>query len=232
MHTMTKKTLAAKLWPRYSPAVELLNRNAHMLATLRRYAHDSVAQFADREGMYGALQERLGNRPITYLEFGVWKGESLRAWTRLNTDPQSRFFGFDSFEGLPEDWQHGFGRETTREHFDLEGRMPRFDDGRVELIKGWFQQTLRPFLERVELRHPLVIHNDCDLHSSTLYVLATLDPYIQDGDLIMFDEYASPRNEYLAWDEYLRAFARQARCVAMSDRWSQTAFEFLPTHKG
>jgi hypothetical protein len=74
------------------------------------------------------------------------------------------------------------------------------------------------------LRHPIVINCDSDLHSSALYILCTLDPVLTAGDIVMFDEYTSPSNEYLAWEEYSRAFMREAECIAMGDQWSQVAF--------
>jgi hypothetical protein len=195
-----------------------------MFAAIHGYEQESVRRFANRVQMYSAVNERLGDIPITYLEFGVWKGESLQAWTNLNTNQRSRFYGFDSFEGLPEQWDHGFGHATVKRQFNLNGAMPAVSDSRVKLVKGWFQHTLRGFLHETEIHHPVVVHVDSDLHSSAMYTLCTLDPILQSCDIIMFDEYTSPSNEYLAWEEYKRAFMRRAECIAMSDRWSQVSF--------
>jgi hypothetical protein len=174
--------------------------------------------------MYSEVNRILCNASVTYLEFGVWTGDSLRAWTRINTNPDSHFYGFDSFEGLPKDWAHPFGRTMKEGEFSLGGVLPSFQDSRVTLIKGWFQQTLREFLRNMQLSHPFVVHIDSDLHSSALYVLCTLDPILQAGDVIMFDEYSSCLNEYLAWEEYKRAFLRRAECLAMGEQWSKAAF--------
>jgi hypothetical protein len=227
MHYMNKKRLAGLLWPQFSVAVETVNRNASLLATIRTYEAGAVKKFAKREELYSELNQRLGNVAITYLEFGVWQGASLRAWTSINTNEASRFYGFDSFEGLPEDWGHTFGATTGREAFDLRGVLPSIADSRVALVKGWFQHTLRDFLRSTPLTHPIVLHNDSDLHSSTQYTLSTLDPFLRKDDIIIFDEYSSPTNEYLAWEQYKIAFMRDATCIAMSDQWTQAAFELV-----
>lgn len=224
-HTKQKR-LAGKLWPKFSFMIDTINRNAQMMATIRSYESQSVLQFPHRSQLHAAVNENLGHCAITYLEFGVWEGESLKAWTKLNANPASRFYGFDSFEGLPEKWDHAFGK-TNKGAFDLKGNLPSIGDSRVSLIPGWFQKTLRSFLDTNELIHPIVIHNDSDLHSSTQYTLCTLDPYLRAGDVIIFDEYSSPSNEYLAWEQYKRAFMRDARCIGMSDEWTQAAFQIV-----
>lgn len=226
MHHSTKKRLASFLWPKFSRAIDAINRNADMMATIRGYEANAVEKFSDRKQLYSAVNARLGNTALTYLEFGVWEGASIEAWTSINTNQMSRFYGFDSFEGLPEDWGHAFGT-TQKGAFALKGNTPAISDERIRLIKGWFQHTLSDFLSNIDLSHPLVVHNDSDLHSSTQYTLSVLNPFLHSGDIIIFDEYSSASHEYLAWEQYKKAFMRNAECIAMSDKWTQAAFVIL-----
>ena len=41
---------------------------------------------------------------INYLEFGVASGASFNWWMKKNINPDSGFYGFDTFTGLPEDF--------------------------------------------------------------------------------------------------------------------------------
>ena len=93
---------------------------------------------------------------IDFLEFGVYTGHSIRFWSEMNRDPQSRFIGFDSFEGLPEDWLGNYTKGT----FDVGGAVPQIEDERVSFVKGWYQNTLPGFLKGFTPRSRLVVHND------------------------------------------------------------------------
>ena len=86
-------------------------------------------------------QSQIQGEAIDYLEFGVFQGESIRYWANLNKNDESRFFGFDSFDGLPENWQP----EKRKGHFSVGGTIPKLDDGRVKFIKSWFEDTIPPF---------------------------------------------------------------------------------------
>ncbi len=221
---MERKRIAKLVWPRFSASFDAINRNAQMLGTIHGYEQQPIRKCTCRQEMYSVVHETLGNIAISYIEFGVWKGESLGEWIGINTDAGSRFYGFDSFEGLPEEWDRYFGKTTGKDVFDVGGVIPTIKDARVKFVKGWFQRTLSNFLRNTQLPHPIVVHIDSDLHSSALYVLCTLDPFLKAADVIIFDEYSSPSHEYLAWEEYKRAFMRNAKCIAMSDRWTQAAF--------
>lgn len=72
------------------------------------------------------------------LEFGVFKGQSINKLGRVLQQP---IFGFDSFEGLPEDWDVG-NAVIPREAFDRQGNLPEVLPN-VVLIKGWFEQRCR-----------------------------------------------------------------------------------------
>jgi hypothetical protein len=177
--------------------------------------------FEDRKLMYRYLnREVLKNEPLTYLEFGVAAGDSLRFWALENRHPKSRLFGFDTFTGLPEDWRH-FGGVTPRGTFDLRGDLPSFDDSRIVLIPGLFQCTLPSFLWDYQHHfrggRRLVVNLDADLYSSTLYVLAKLDAHLPSGSLLIFDEFDAALDEFRAFQDYIEAFRRSYHTLARTD---------------
>ena len=124
------------------------------------------------------------------LEFGVRFGNTIRQIASL---AGQQVYGFDSFEGLPEVWHHEpKGSYTTR------GEIPKVPSN-VQLLAGWFEDTLPKFLEK----HPgnvRFVNIDCDIYSSTKTVLDQLAPRITPGSVIVFDEYIG--NEHWREDEY------------------------------
>jgi len=211
MSALTKK-LAATVFPRYSHSLDLVNYNARLQRWVARVPA-TVPRLPNRLALYSYLSEHvLKGAAIDYLEFGVYRGASVREWVKLNPHPDSRFIGFDSFEGLPEHWTGELGVGA----FDTGGRIPDIDDARVRFVKGWFQHTLPGFLRDFRPAHPLVIHNDSDLYSSTLYTLAQLNPLMVPGTILVFDEFTTPLHEYRAFNDFLSAFMRSAQPVAMT----------------
>ena len=169
------------------------------------------------------MQKEFGRGPIDYLEFGVYQGASIRMWCQANMHPESRFFGFDSFEGLPEDWTTGMSKGA----FTTSGKPPDIDDPRVRFVVGWFHQSLPGFLSyyrRIPNR-PLIIHNDCDLYSSTLCCLASLNAIIRPGTIIIFDEFDHVLHEYRAPADYAKAFMRTYRIVGAVQGFNVVAVE-------
>jgi hypothetical protein len=132
---------------------------------------------------------------IDFLEFGVYTGNSIRFWSKINRDPHSRFIGFDSFEGLPENWT----KKVTKGAFYVGGAVPQIDDERISFVTGWFQNTLPGFLNEFMPRSRLIVHNDSDLYSSTLFTLASLHRFLVPGTVIIFDEYSSAMHEFRAF---------------------------------
>ena len=182
--------------------------------------------YPDRLAQYQYLidQHRLGG-PIDFLEFGVFHGDSLGWWLAHNTDPSSRFVGFDTFTGLPESWV-GLPPGT----FSAGGKQPKFEDVRVSLEVGLFQDTLRGYLERFPLDRRTVIHLDADLYSATLYVLSTMMPHLKTGDVILFDEIGSAygvTHEFRALCDIESAYGLRYRVLAGADRFVRAAIEIL-----
>lgn len=142
------------------------------------------------------------DQPINYLEFGVFRGSSMRWWLQHQSHPNSLFAGFDTFTGLPEDWLPDKPKGT----FSTEGIAPDVGDTRCQFVKGLFQDTLVPFTAHVDWSRPTVIHLDADLFSSTLFVLLTVMPRLKPGDMLIFDEFHDYLDEFRAFESLCSAW--------------------------
>ncbi|MCR9191784.1 MAG: TylF/MycF family methyltransferase [Gammaproteobacteria bacterium] len=144
--------------------------------------------------------------PGVYLEFGVFTGGTIRFMAKKK--PGVLFHGFDSFEGLPEDW---FGMPLIKNSFSLNGRLPKVPKN-VMLHKGWFSESLALWC-RDHQDNVAFVHIDCDLYSSTVDILEGLVTRLQKGTIILFDEYFNYPNwenhEYKAWQEFVRKYNLQ-----------------------
>lgn len=163
-------------------------------------------------------------KPGIACEFGVFTGSSLRVIRNFRKAP---VFGFDSWQGLPDQWKHGAGDDYQAGHFACD--MPKDLQFGVRLIPGWFADTLPAWLAKysgpVEL-----LHIDSDLYSSCRDVLFGLDDRIQPGTVIVFDELCSFDGTYPNWQEgewralhEWIATRRKVRPIARTDH-QQVAF--------
>lgn len=115
-----------------------------------------------------------------WLEFGVFEGRSINY---ISKNTNGVVYGFDSFRGLPEDWRDGY----LKEHFNKGGELPIVNKN-VVLKDGWFNETLEPFLSEHIGKKITFLHVDCDLYSSSKYVLDKCSPFLTVDSVIVFDE--------------------------------------------
>jgi len=148
------------------------------------------------------VQESLDKTPLVFLEFGVYEGASISWWARRISHPSARFVGFDTFSGLPEKW---FGWAVPG-IFSAKGKIPEIADQRCQYKVGLFQETLPEFLRGFCRPGPLVVHLDADLYSSTLFALTSIGTILRAGDLLFFDEFGDPSNEFRAFEDFARAY--------------------------
>lgn len=165
-------------------------------------------------------KEKLKQEELIYLEFGVCTGASFLWWMENNLNQNSRFYGFDTFEGLPESWGVFF------KSGDMQSSSPEITDNRGKFIKGLFQDTLPIFLKNNELTNSKrkVIHLDADLFSSTIFSLSLLYPYLQKGDIIFFDEFNVPNHEYMAYKIFTESFYVDLELLGSVNNYYQTSF--------
>jgi Methyltransferase domain len=185
-------------YPLVHPYNGLLQR-AHQetLDFIQSKMPDAISFDTPRELMRHALSQLTIDG--IYAEFGVNNGGTIRFIARRV--PDRTVHGFDSFEGLPENWS---GNTMHTGYFSREGRPPRVPTN-VRLHAGWFDDTLPAFVES----HPgpaSFLHIDCDLYSSTATIFRHLGPRIVPGTVIVFDEYFNYPNwkghEHKAFEEF------------------------------
>jgi hypothetical protein len=198
-----------------------LERQRRALASTVDYVQRYMGQVLPAPSKFELLRRAFdradtsGNRLIC--EFGVYEGTTVNYIAQMTAKP---VFGFDSFEGLPEQWSHGLDKG----HFAVK-KLPAVR-ANVVLVKGWFHESLPPFLERNSGMAGF-IHIDCDLYSSTKVVFDLLEPRLGPGTVIAFDEYFNypqwEEGEYKAFNEFLTRTQLSSKFIGYHPKSQQVA---------
>jgi O-methyltransferase len=159
---------------------------------------------------------------VDFFEFGVFEGITFRWFALHNQRRESRFMGFDTFTGLPEQWEW-----ATKGTFSTGGAVPVMDDARCLFVKGLFQDSLPAFLRTFMPQHRKLVHLDADLYSSTLFVLITMGPTLKPGDILLFDELSSYLHEFRAFWDFLSVFPVKYELIGMSRENTQVALRII-----
>jgi hypothetical protein len=155
------------------------------------------------------------------LEFGVASGGTIKL---IAATTEGEVHGFDSFQGLPEDWSHfqKAGRYSTG------GKLPDNLPSNVKLHVGWFNDTLPQFLqESADDQKIRFLHVDSDIYSSAKTVLDHLSDKITAGTVIVFDDFFNYPNwengESKAWREFVTYKRIQFEYIGWASRGSSLA---------
>ncbi len=160
--------------------------------------------------------------PLNYLEFGVASGKSFNWFMTQNAHADSRFYGFDTFDGLPEDWG-----SFKKGAFSNKSETPLIKDLRGRFLKGLFQQTVPSFLSELDNSRINVLMMDADLWSATLYVLTSFAPFFKKGDIIFFDEFVVPTHEFKAFLDFTQSYYMNLQLVAAANNYYFVAFKVV-----
>ncbi|MGL1862739.1 MAG: class I SAM-dependent methyltransferase [Pseudodesulfovibrio sp.] len=202
-------------------------RSVHFQSLIQEKTSDALFmdfEYKDRKKLYHCVNDRfIRKAPIDYCEFGVYGGKSFKNWLELNPNPESRFYGFDSFEGLPEDWTG----TAPKGAFTTKGSIPETDDPRASFIVGLFQDTVEEFSRNFTPENRLVLHMDADLYSSTLYCLMNFNSHIKPGTIILFDEFTARNytDEFAALQDYCLTCYRDYKIIATRTDYVKLAIE-------
>ncbi len=143
------------------------------------------------------------------VECGVARGGCSALMALVSRDYGSNRVSwlFDSFEGLPDKTAEdghpriskrtdkhsdrlskGFCLGTLEEVEDLFYNVMMFDKSRARMVKGWFQDTLPEYREKVG--GIAVLRLDGDWYESTKCCLENLYDNVTDGGYVIIDDYA------------------------------------------
>lgn len=169
-----------------------------------------------------------------WCEFGVFRGVTIN---HISSMTNNIVYGFDSFEGLPDNWDVGNGSNKEKGFYSytdyakenkIPSTIPQVNEN-VRLYKGWFNETVPKFKE--EITEPITfIHMDCDIYSSTIEVLNILGTRIKNNTIIVFDEFINYPNykehEFKAFHEWVENNNVLFEYIGTSSEWVESP-EFI-----
>ena len=156
----------------------------------------STLFFKTREQIRDYSFDLISNEGLL-LEFGVYNGGSINYFSKMldNKNDQRNIYGFDSFQGLNEDWYGLKDRKNVA--WSMRGKIPQGLNKRVKLEIGLIEDTLKPFL--IKQRNKIAfIHIDTDTYGPAKVILDVCKEYLQDNCIILFDEYLG----YPNWENH------------------------------
>jgi len=196
---------------RLSAQVEQQSGQLEVLAAKVSHLEDRLlSYYKNRFDVVDKLADYLVGTEIEgdYLEFGVYLGTTFGYTYRTMAPlfPKMRFVALDSFEGLPEpkgldkvdNYTSGFyaGQFACDiADFARNLRTGGADMTRISMIKGWFDESLKPGSGKTgDVGKIAAAWIDCDLYESTVPVLDFLVGRLSVGSVILFDDWRCYRN--------------------------------------
>ena len=157
-----------------------------------------------------------------YLEFGVFTGSSFNFAMKIDKKMQkifkrkidTNFIGFDSFDGFgdikPIDENPSFksdffkvNKKKVIKNIEKNSKNQKF-----RLIDGFYQETIKnKNANHYKIYKSRIIMIDCDLKESTALALNFAKPTLQEGTIIIFDDFNyfkgnKNKGEYGAFDDF------------------------------
>jgi len=191
---------------------------ANIIAFVPPYLEFSVSKYlAIKKAMFiTAHDETKGS----YLEFGVFTGSSFNFAMKVNKKIEKifgkmdcEFVGFDSFKGFgeikKEDESPAFKDSIfyVNEKKVLKNIEKCAKGQRMRIIKGFYKDTIEnKTTVDLNIDKARVVMIDCDLKESTRLALEFIKPSIQEGTIILFDDFV-----------YFKGNEKKGECGAFSD---------------
>jgi O-methyltransferase len=177
-------------------ATLLRERRAFVDVTRMRHLVERATSYTGRSG--------------AFVECGVAKGASLAVLAAYAGE--RTVWGFDSFEGLPEQTEGDGGDGAMFVGYSCSGErgeaavadtfaMVGVPMDHVRLVRGWFSDTLP--VTRASIGPIAILRIDADWYEGTRYVLDQLHEQVMPGGTVLVDDYESFAGCHHAVAEFL-----------------------------
>tara|TARA_B100001057_G_C22766490_1_gene917844 strand:+ start:125 stop:838 length:714 start_codon:yes stop_codon:yes gene_type:complete len=178
------------------------NSAASLISNISPFLENTISKYlAIKKALYITAHEEINGN---YLEFGVFTGSSFNYAIKVNKKIEKifgksdcEFIGFDSFKGFgkvkKEDIHPGYSDNifSVNERKVIKNINKIGKGQKIKLIKGFYQDTIKG--KTTEdlgiLNKSRVIMIDCDLKESTDYALNLIKPSLQEGTILIFDDF-------------------------------------------
>ena len=194
-----------------------------------KYINNNLIEISPVKNKFDVLDIALKNITLEdgeIMEFGIYKGGTINYIAKKNKN--KIIYGFDSFEGLPEDWRYGFSKGK----FTLDKQIPKLERN-IKIYTDLFENSIPKFIEDKKNKLGLIsfIHIDCDLYSSTKLIFSLLKNQIGRGTVIVFDEYFNypgwEKGEFLAFKEFILSKKLKYKYLTYNCLHEQVAIKIL-----
>ncbi len=194
------------------------NFAASIIASIPPYLEFTLGKYsAIKKSMYITAHDKTTG---SYIEFGIFTGSSFNFAMKVNKKLQKllgtdecNFVGFDSFQGFgnvnPLDKHPRFKDEifSVDEKKILKNIKKNAGDQKFNIVKGFFNETLKKKPQEYEINKARIVMIDCDLKESALSALNFIKDILQIGTIIMFDDFIfykgdESKGEYAAFEEF------------------------------
>ena len=198
------------------------NITASIVAKIPPYLEFTVGKYlAIKKALYITAHDKTFG---SYIEFGVFTGSSFnfamkanRTMDKLLGKSDCDFFGFDSFDGFGEIKKDDDHQRFSDDTFSVDERKIlkniKKNSGKqsYQIIKGFFQDTLSKDPKEYGIKKARVVMIDCDLKEPTKLALNFIKNILQQGTIILFDDYIfykgnENKGEFAAFKEFREKF--------------------------
>ena len=147
-----------------------------------------------------------------YCEFGCFTGASLTHSLRITSGKEffkkKIFYGFDSFEGFPEEAHKIYKSEDFSADYNEVKKIEKNSKGRCKIIRGFFEESLTDNLIKKNISKISLAFIDCDLALSSIPVFSFIKGRLVNGSFIIIDDYFNiDKNGRSIRAEFLKTFA-------------------------